>query len=88
MFQPSVELHGFRDEEDLESIEQTLGQTLLVDKVASLNLVIHILALLALLPILVNECSKRSVAGLGLLFALTGEASLYQCEVIVAVEHS
>ena len=88
MFQPSVELHGFWDEEDLESIEQTLGQTLLVDKVASLNLVIHILALLALLPILVNKCSKRSVASLGLLLALTSKASLYQCEVIVEVKHS
>ena len=82
MLETCVQLHGFGDEEHLESVKQTLDQSLLVDEVACFNFCQILVVRAALLPELLNVRSENLIPGLRLFVPLIRE-SLLNVSVIV-----
>ena len=84
-FKASVELHRLWDEEDLEYIEQTLGQPLLVDKVACFNFCQVLIISAALLAELLYVRSKDLIPSLSLLVSFFSELFAHQSEVFLQI---
>ena len=72
----------------MESVEEALVETLLVDEVARLDLVRVVLVLPALFFELLDVGGEDVVAGVGLLFAFLDEFLLDDAEVLGQIEHS
>ena len=83
-----VKLPGLWDEEHLESIKETLVETLLVDKVAGLDLIRVVLVFSAFLFKLLNVGSEDVVASVSFLFAFLDEFLFDDTEVFIQIEHS
>ena len=82
MLETCVQLHGFRNEEHLESVKKTLDQSLLVDEVACFNFRQVLVVSAALLPELLNVRSENLIPGLRLFVPLVRESLLNFREII------
>ena len=84
--QTCVQLHRFGNEKDLEGIEQTLSQTLLVNEVACLDLGLVIVICPAFFPELLDVSREDLVPRLSLLLALIYKLLFHHLEVLLHIK--
>ena len=84
--QTCVQLHRFGNEKDLEGIEQTLSQTLLVNEVACLDLGLVIVICPAFFPELLDVSREDLVPRLSLLLALIYKLFFHHLEVLLHIK--